>query len=48
MVIIEFDTGDIAMLFEIDTGPDKIPPPLLKELSYEAAPCISLMFRASL
>jgi len=29
-------------------GPDGIPPKLLKEVSYEIAPCLSFVFRASL
>jgi len=53
MPAIEVDTGGIAkLLFEIDPykamGPDEIPPRLLKELSSEIAPCLSLVFRASL
>jgi len=53
MSTIEVDTAGIAkLLLEIDpykaTGPDKIPPRLLKELSYEISPCLSLVFRASL
>ena len=53
MSTIEVDTAGIAkLLLEIDpykaTGPDKIPPRLLKELSYEISPCLNLVFRASL
>jgi len=44
MPTIEVDTGGIAK--EIDPckamGPDEIPPQLLKELSSEIAPCLSL------
>ena len=30
------------------TGPDGLPPKLLKELSHELAPCLTLLFKASI
>ena len=53
MPAIQVDTAGIAKLLgEIDPykamGPDGIPPKLLKELANEVAPCMGLMFSASL
>ena len=50
---IEINTEEIAQLLNnIDpfkaTGPDGLPPKLLKELSNNLAPCLTLLFRASL
>ena len=50
---IEINTEGIAQLLnDIDpfkaTGPDGLPPKLLKELSNNLAPCLTLLFRASL
>ena len=52
MPTIDVDTGGIAkLLSEIypykAMGLDEIPPILLKELSYEVTPCLSLVFTAS-
>jgi len=30
------------------TGPDSLPPKLLKELSHELTPCLTLLFKASI
>jgi len=48
MSTVEVEMAGIAkLLSEIDPykamGPDGIPPKLLKELSYEIAPCLSLV-----
>ena len=53
MPTIEIETsGIVKLLSEIDpykaTGPDGIPPKLLKELSLEVAPCLNLVFKASI
>ena len=50
---VEVDTAGIARLLgNIDpfkaTGPDGLPPKLLRELSVELAPCLTLLFKASL
>ena len=50
---VEVDTAGIArLLSNIDpfkaTGPDGLSPKLLKELSTELAPCLTLLFKASL
>ena len=44
--------GVFQLLNTIDpfkaTGPDSLPPKLLKELSHELAPCLTLLFKASI
>ena len=53
MSIIKINTEEIVQLLnDIDsfkaTGPDGLPPKLLKELSNNLAPCLTLLLRASL
>ena len=50
---VEVDTAGIArLLSNIDPfkamGPDGLPPKLLRKLSAELAPCLTLLFKASL